>query len=456
MSKQQGNNYWLTSGLLTLFQSLAGVLFSFTTFYLLVRMLGKDDWGALILFLSTTTFLEFIRNGITSNALIKFISFSKKEDHAAVISASFTINSILTICCIIFNFAFAGYLAELWNFPQLKNMFYLHSVVFLLSGLSNQLNCIEQANLSFRGSFVTAVTGQIVNLSFISYCFIFGIHIAPLDLVYIYILGAAAGLGMAYVFARRHLAFRYKIEWKWVKELFNYGKYSFGTSLGAMVFGSIDQWMLGALHSTSAAGAYNIAIRITNLVEVPTGTVARIVFPQSAKRMETEGKAGIKYLYEKSVGTILALLLPALLFLFVFAGYVVDFLAGEKYDDAIPILHVTILFCLFVPFARQFGTIMDSIGKPKLNFKLTAFMALVNVGLNFLFISKFGVIGAAYATLTSYVTGFVIGQTILRKQLDVNFLNAFVYAVKFYPEFFSKHFRLSRKARPASLPQDHS
>jgi O-antigen/teichoic acid export membrane protein len=128
----------------------------------------------------------------------------------------------------------------------------------------------------------------------------------------------------------------------------------------------------------------------------------------------------------------------------------VDFLAGKKYDDAIPILHVTILFCLFVPFARQFGTIMDSIGKPKLNFKLTAFMAALNVGLNFLFISRFGVIGAAYATLTSYVTGFVIGQTILKKQLDVNFLNAFVYAAKFYPEFFSKHFRLVRKARSAS------
>jgi O-antigen/teichoic acid export membrane protein len=236
------------------------------------------------------------------------------------------------------------------------------------------------------------------------------------------------------------------VQWKRVKELFNYGKYSFGTSLGAMVFGSIDQWMLGALHSPSAAGAYNIAIRITNLVEVPTGTVARIVFPQSAKRMETEGKAGIKYLYEKSVGTILALLIPGLLFLFIFSDYVVDFLAGEKYDDAVPILHVTILFCLFVPFARQFGTIMDSIGKPKLNFTLTIIMAAVNVAMNFIFIRWLGVIGAAYATLTSYAVGFVIGQSILRKQLDVNFLNAFVYAVKFYPEFFSKHFRLVRKA----------
>lgn len=443
--KTQSNNYWLTSGLLSLFQSLAGVLFSFTTFYLLVRMLGKDDWGALILFLSTTTFLEFIRNGITSNALIKFISFSKQEDHASIISASFVINGILTVCCIIFNFAFAAYLAQLWHFPQLVNMFYLHTIVFLLSGITNQFNCIEQANLSFRGSFVTAVAGQIINLIYISYCYFFGIHFNLIDLVYIYIVSASAGMFISYLFAKKYLRFSFSIQRQRVKELFNYGKYSFGTSLGAMVFGSIDQWMLGALHSPSAAGAYNIAIRITNLVEVPTGTVARIVFPQSAKRMEAEGKTAIKYLYEKSVGTILALLIPGLLFLFLFADYVVDFLAGEKYEDAVPILHVTILFCLFVPFARQFGTIMDSIGKPKLNFIITASMAGLNVLLNFILIHQFGVIGAAYATLISYMIGFIIGQSILRKQLDVNFLNAFIYAVKFYPEFFSRHFRLVRK-----------
>ncbi|MEZ4847758.1 MAG: hypothetical protein R3B93_03850 [Bacteroidia bacterium] len=57
---------------------------------------------------------------------------------------------------------------------------------------------------------------------------------------------------------------------------------------------------------------YGTAIKITNLVEVPTQSIAAIVFPQSARRIENEGRESVKRLYEKSVGVILALIIPEL------------------------------------------------------------------------------------------------------------------------------------------------
>jgi O-antigen/teichoic acid export membrane protein len=117
--------------------------------------------------------------------------------------------------------------------------------------------------------------------------------------------------------------------------------------------------MLGALLSPAATGAFNVAVRIMGLVEIPTNTMAVMVFPQSAKRMATGGQDAIKYLYEKSVGTVLALVVPCFLFLVLFPGFVVHIIAGNKYPETIPIIKVTVLYCFFIPYSRQFGTILD-------------------------------------------------------------------------------------------------
>ena len=49
--------------------------------------------------------------------------------------------------------------------------------------------------------------------------------------------------------------------------------------------------------------------------------------------------------------------------------------------------------------------------------------------------------GAVYATLIANFIFFVVMQIILSRELRVNFLNAFIYAVRFYPEFFRTYLK---------------
>jgi len=184
--------------------------------------------------------------------------------------------------------------------------------------------------------------------------------------------------------------------------------------------------MLSAMIGPEVVGVYDLAIKISNLVEVPTFSIASVVYPQSARKMVSEGKSAVKRLYEKSVGAILALILPFLAFIFVFAEWIIVLLGTDKFTESVPVLRITILFGLFIPFAVQFGTAMDSMGKPKMNFRLTMTMAFLNTGLNYLFISSMGLIGAAYGTLLAWFIVFVIGQIILYRMLDVRFYNAFL------------------------------
>ena len=126
-----------------------------------------------------------------------------------------------------------------------------------------------------------------------------------------------------------------------------------------------------------------------------------------------------------------------------FPELIIQIVAGEKYMDAVPLLQLTMLYGLFVPFAVQFGTILDSTGYPRVNFIYTTLGALVNVLFNYLFITYFGVVGAAYGTLMTFLVMFVAMQVELSRRFNVKLLQVlanipFVYRrvwEKFKPSF---------------------
>lgn len=444
MKQAQSKHYWIKSGILTILQNMSGVLFGFGGFYLLVRLLSKADFGAWTLFMSTVTIMETVRNGLIQSALVKFMSSTDEGEHNKIVSAAASIGGILTLVCIILSFACGPLLAAMWDTPQLSSMFRVFNLVFLFSGILMVFNCIEQANLNYHGIFMSTVVRQGIFFAYILAAFLLKFEMSLLSLIYVQILAAFVSFFVAGAYVRSHLRFRFQYTREWAAKLFNYGKYAFGTSVSSILSGTIDQMMLGALLSPMASGAFNVAVRIVNLIDIPTNALAVIVFPQSARRAEAEGPQAAKYLYEKSVGTILAFIIPFLIFIFFFADFVVDFIAGGKYADTVPLLKVTVFYCIFIPFGRQFGTVLDSIGKTKITFSIVVVTAATNLTLNYFFIRTFGVIGAAYATLISNIFGFAIAQLILYKELKVNPLNAFIYAVKFYPEFINKYLLKSK------------
>lgn len=438
-NSKEKDHYWIKSGFINLLQNLSGVFFGFGSFYFLVRVLTKYDFGVWTLFMSTITILEAVRSGLIQNALVKYISSSEKEEHPNIISASFTITAMITIFCIILTFIFGHYLSVLWKSPELELLLYLYTIIYLFSGVQAQFNCIEQANLRFDGIFVTNLIRQGLFFGYVCFSFFFVNKITLIHLLWVQIVSVFISTIVSYQYVKRDLKIAFNYNKEWISKLFSYGKYAFGTSISSLLSGTIDQMMLGALLSPAASGAFNIAVRITNLIDIPGNAIATIVFPQSSKRVENEGNDAIKYLYEKSVGTTLALVLPGVIFLFLFSNIVIHFIAGEKYDDAIPLLRVTLLYCLLIPYGRQFGTILDSVGRTRTTFLVVLTTATLNLTLNYFFIQSLGVIGAAYATLCSNVVGFIIAQTILKRIVNVSVWNTFIYAFRFYPEFFAKY-----------------
>ncbi len=148
-----------------------------------------------------------------------------------------------------------------------------------------------------------------------------------------------------------------------------------------------------------------------------------------------------------SVGAILAFILPAIVVVWMFPEFIILLIAGEQYLDAVPVLKLSMLYGLFIRFVVQFGTILDSSGRPLVNFYFTLLVAGLNVFFNYLGIKYFGLIGAVYGTLLTYTITFGLMQATLYRLFRVKTYQVFRQLLVFYHRLFKVVLSLPARIR---------
>jgi O-antigen/teichoic acid export membrane protein len=252
------------------------------------------------------------------------------------------------------------------------------------------------------------------------------------EIAVVQLISAVASVWVGYFYLRGSTIIYRKIDFGLVRMLSGFGKYTMGTTISSTVIKNTDTWMIGRLISTVGVASYNPALRISNLIEVPTLAVANLVYPQVGRKMAESGKQGVQDVYIKSVSLILAMMLPGLIPLYILSDFVITVIFTNSYLDAASILRVTLFFTMIIPFNRQFGTVMDALKRPKINFYLLVAMCIINVFFCYLFLDRFGVIGAAYATLLSYCIIFILNQVILYHLYEINTFKVFPAIIDWY------------------------
>ncbi|MBK8567239.1 MAG: oligosaccharide flippase family protein [Saprospiraceae bacterium] len=325
------NSYWLKSGFYTLSEKAASLLFGFGGFVLLVRVLpDKETYGAWVLFLSIVSVIEVGRIGLLQNALVKYLSVGNGEEAGRITTASFVLNGLLTAFIALVCLGLSPLAAELFETTELALLLKIYCLASVALIPFYQFNYIQQANLDFKGIFWSNVVKGGILFFFILYLFIEKREISLAALAYAQVVAALAASLVSWLFARPYARFSRKIDWAWVGVLFAYGKFVFGTNISTQLFKTVDKLLLGALPGggKAAVAVYDAAIRISNLTDVPTASMASMLFPQSSRRMQ-EGDGAVKQLYEKAVGAILAFMVPCIVLVLLLADWLILLTAGR-------------------------------------------------------------------------------------------------------------------------------
>ncbi len=427
------DSYWLKSGFYTLSERGTALLFGFGGAMILFRMISQEQFGIWVLFLSITSVIEVGRVGLLQNALVRYLSTKEDEETGKITTASFALNGMMTALIVLLLLGIAPLLARWFEAPVLKTLFRIYCLTTVAMIPLLQCNYIQQANLDFKGIFWGSFVKSGIFFGFVVVLFLTGREVNLVELAKVQILGVVLGLVVSWFFAKKYARFSRSVDWTWVRRLFDYGIYVFGTNLSTQLYKNVDKLLLGSLPGGGkvAVALYDAAIRVSNLTDVPTASMAAMLFPQSARRMK-EGRAAVKQLYEKAVGAIMAFMVPCIIGVLIFADWIILIVAGREYADAANILRITIFFGLFMPYAVQFGTVLDSIGRPKINFIYTICSLALTALFNYVLIQKYGAIGAALGTLLAYFATFVFMQIYLHKHLKVNPLKPFAYMLDYY------------------------
>ena len=408
--------------------------FNLGTAMLLVRLLTKEAFATWGIFILLAYFVEMGRSGLLQNGLVRALATRKNDraEQAKIITAAFLLNISFSILSNLILWLAADWICRQYQVPMLTQMLPAYFIANGLMAFCTHYSFVQQAHFEFRGMFWTSVLYRGIPFVWVLGCWWTEASVLLWQFSWVVLISTALAAIAAWWHARPFLFWTSKPDAIWFWDLLSYGKFVLGTNLSTMFYRNIAKLTLGQLLGPAAFAVYDAAGRVTQVVEAPAFSIAAVVFPKSAEKMALEGPAGVKNLYERSVGATLAVILPFVVFVLLFAEPTIRIFAGSEYMESANILRFTAFFGLFMPFAVQFGTLLDATGKPGVNLGYTFITALLNLGLSYLFIQKIGLFGAAYATLAGYALSFVLMQEYLHKNFRINALMAFYFIPEFY------------------------
>lgn len=173
------------------------------------------------------------------------------------------------------------------------------------------------------------------------------------------------------------------------------------------IYMKIDQVMIKEMLDSEAVGQYAAAVRLSEVWYFIPMVIASSLFPAiiNAKKVSQElYYTRLQKLYDLMVWMAIAIALP-MTFL---SDWVVHLLYGEQYNQAGSVLMIHIWAGVFVFLGVASGKWFIAENLQMLSFSRTFYGVLTNVILNFILIPKYGVQGAAFATLSSQVVAAYI------------------------------------------------
>lgn len=405
----------------------------FIGFMILVRVLSPAEFGVWILSISIIAIIDMSRNGFLQNGLIKFLINRNEEEERKIQMAALVLNSVLTVLLMAVTWWASPLLEELLNAPRLGTLLRIYTFVLPLLIIHTHNLILMQAKFDFKAYFYAGIAKSLPFFLVILFYYFSNSRIDLEELAWVQNLAFALAVAVSCFQARRLL----KVRWGWyldyMKQVFGFGKFVFGTNLVSMLTGSMDKFLLGILLSPIQVALANSAGRVLNMVEIPVDSIASIAYPKASAANDNNNLAEVARIYDQTVGMMLSFTLPFFVVCMLFAEPIILVIAGTEYLEAAPFLRIISFMGILKPFDRQSGVILDAIGKPSLNMLMVMGTLVYSSGFTWLFIQFFGLYGAAYGMVTAILITVVIKQLILLRFLAVNFTRPFVFAIKNYP-----------------------
>jgi O-antigen/teichoic acid export membrane protein len=406
-----------------------GRLFGFVTLPILTRILSVEQYGVLSL-VSTTTMISvaFAKFGLTDGVIRFYSEFSKTQEKQEIFSSTIMIRgaflSLLTALLYV-----SAYFIILRHYLRISEEYSLCFFVIIFFLLVRPINNLISNLLLVTGrTILMNLLGLFSKASTFLLSIVFLIAVVK-ELYGFFIGGLVSDVIVLSILLYWFLS-NYKVEFRKVSKdltlkLIRFGAPLLLTEFSYLLLQYLDRFFIVSYLGSAELGIYSVGYNVAMYVsEMFVFSISYAITPIYVSLYEREGKEKTEAFINKCLYYLLMILIPMVFGYLAVAGEMIRGLASAKYAEAgvfSPIVLVgtlliglnTNILCAGLYLKKKTNTIL----------LIMMFGVAVNILLNLFLIPRFGLLGAASATLIAgivvVITTVLFSSKFIRLKVDL-------------------------------------
>ena len=263
--------------------------------------------------------------------------------------------------------------------------------------------------------------GLWIVLLFFSWIIFNGFNLSTV--LFLWLTGLIISLALTLFYLKSEIFFFLKyikqINKKRIKEAVSFSLPLVPVSICVFLITISDIYTINYFKDAAAVGIYTLAYSLVSIILGFSGIINKVIYPYITKKWNE--KNDCKLLFNALLKYTLIIVIPATVGLFVLREQIITMVSGPKYLSGSLTLTILLLFPLIVSLNNVYNNNLLLREKTKLLAVIYLGAVFINLGLNVLLVPRYGISGAAIATVISYTFILVLFYFASWKQICWNF-----------------------------------
>lgn len=356
----------------------------------LARLLAPEYFGILGMAMVFAGVIFVIQESGFSSYLIY-----KKNYNINVVSSTFWLNFIVSVCLALLLWILSPYISILYNDDQVGIVLKYVSVGILIGSFGNTSRAIIMKNNKFKTIAKVDICAELVSSAFAIY---FAIYFDSLLAVSTkYLVRPLIQALLSIISQPLSINGPFKLDKGETRNIISYSSNVLGSQLFMYANNNIDYFLVGKILGNIQLGYYSLAFQWGSIARYYiSNAIIRVMFPEASKLQNDLLK--VKSIFLEVVSKVSLISLPLCIGFSLVSYEFIYIFYGEKWIDVVPVLQLLLLAGGIASITIVGGFILRGIGNPLAEMK-TSILSFGFFGLLLIVFTKYGIIAVAYCEL---------------------------------------------------------
>lgn len=390
------------------------ILVSFYIYRVTFNFLNDESlYGVWLTILSILSWLNFFDIGLGNGLRNKLTTTIVSEDYdlaKSYVSTSYSILFIiiLIILSIYFIFAFRINWTTIFNIEIDNNILRtLLNVVVVFYAIKFFLTLINSISYAEHDAVVPSILAVVSNiliillLLFLTYLNIDGISI--LGFVYTGVFAMVFFIANIFLFNKRYSKIKPQIKFinfSYTPDLFNLGFKFFIIQISALIIFTTDNIIITQVLGPVYVTPYQVTYKMFNIFNIIAGIIFTPLWSAYTDAYSRRDYQWIKRTLNKFLYLMIPITIGIIIFIIIGSG-IIRLWMGESLDVPFLLILFMGIYSLIAVWNIIFASLVNGIGKIKIQLTLAAVGAAMNIPLSIFFCNRIGISGVILGTIIS-------------------------------------------------------